>query len=122
MKFLKSIIVVLCILYSNIAFAGNHCITNDSWSGPDKVKHALVGSVTGAAGTLIFKDTKYGLISTVAIAGAKELYDLKTGRTCSLQDFAVTVIAGAVSSYTTNWFIKIDPVNKVASVTYSRNF
>lgn len=99
-KFITMLILVLSALSVNAK-----CIANDSWTGPDKNKHALVGAAIGGVSTMILKDPKQAIWVTTGVAAAKELYDATGRGTCSLQDFTVTVLAGAAAAGGTHWII-----------------
>ena len=88
-----------------VSAAGAKCIANDAWTGPDKVKHFGAGAAAGAAGTLVFKDARKGLLLGVAVGAAKEVYDTRGHGTCSLQDFAVTALGAAAGAYGTAWIV-----------------
>lgn len=75
------------------------CDFKDKWTGPDKKKHFLAGAAIGAAGTLVFKDPKYGFYAGLAAAALAE-----TRGHCSFQDFAVTAAGAAVGSGVT-WYV-----------------
>lgn len=116
---MKKILMILILAIASFG-ASAKCISNDSWKGPDKVKHALVGGAVGSAVTLATESAEYGVLATVFVAGAKEIYDSKGNGTCSLQDFAVTVAAGAAAAYGTKWLIV--PVKNGVFVTYNSKF
>lgn len=116
---MKKILTILILAIASFS-ASAKCISNDSWKGPDKVKHALVGAAVGSGVTLATGSAEYGTLATVFVAGAKEWYDSKGNGTCSLQDFAVTVAAGAAASYGTKWLIV--PVKNGAFIVYNSKF
>lgn len=87
------------------ASANAKCIANDSWGGPDKVKHFAAGAAIGSAGTVVFKDPHKGFLAGVLVGGLKEAYDAKGHGTCSVQDFAVTALGAAAGAYGTAWLI-----------------
>lgn len=99
----------------------NGCRINDAWSGPDKTKHVIAGGAVGAAVTAATKEPLYGLGATVLVAGAKEAWDRRGNGTCSLQDFTVTVAAGALASYGVKWLIMPNPKGGVVGM-YSTTF
>lgn len=96
------------------------CKLNDTWSGPDKTKHIAVGAGVGAAVTYASKEPLYGVAATVILAASKEAWDRRGHGTCSYQDFAVTVAAGAAASYGVRWFIL--PRKDGVTVTYNMRF
>jgi uncharacterized protein YfiM (DUF2279 family) len=75
----------------------------DSWTGPDKVQHAAVGAVIGAAIAAASKDPLVGCAAATAVGLAKEVYDHNHPQkhTASFKDFAVTAAFGCVSAYAT---------------------
>lgn len=77
-------------------------VTDDSWTGPDKIKHLAFGVAIAFAGGLMF-DPMIGLAAGAGIGVAKEVYDGVSGKgTASLQDMIVTVVgaaAGAAASH-----------------------
>jgi uncharacterized protein YfiM (DUF2279 family) len=77
----------------------------DAWFGVDKVQHAAVGAIIGAAIAAATKDPLKGCIAATAIGAAKEVYDAAhpSKHTSSFKDFAVTAAFGCASAYTTNW-------------------
>lgn len=101
---MKKLLVIIVLALSSLSVNAK-CITTDSWTGPDKNKHALVGAVIGGVGTMILKDQKKAIWVTTGVAAAKELYDATGRGTCSLQDFTVTVLAGAAAAGGTHWII-----------------
>lgn len=114
MKSLKNLLVALIIGIASVNASAaevnpngmiQKCTISDSWRGPDKTKHAIVGAAIGTVGTMVFKEPEYGVLATVIVAGAKEAYDRRGYGTCSLQDFAVTVAAGTAAAYGTKWII-----------------
>lgn len=97
------------------------CITNDAWTGPDKSKHFAGGMVIGSAATLMTKSPEQGLMATAVIAALKEAADSRSPRhTCSLQDFAVTVVGGAAGAYGTAWLIL--PQKNGVQVAFAKRF
>lgn len=76
------------------------CITNDRWTGPDKVQHLAIGAGISWVGTLHTKDPMKGFYWGAAAGIAKELLDADGSGTCSLQDAAVTVVGAAIGAYT----------------------
>lgn len=96
------------------------CKLHDAWTGPDKTKHILVGGAIGAAITAATKEPLYGLGATIVVAGAKEVWDRRGHGTCSYQDFAVTVAAGAAASYGVNWLVV--PRKNGVTVAYNMRF
>lgn len=75
------------------------CITNDAWHGEDKAIHLALGTGVGMWAAADSGNYWYGVAAATAVAGAKEALDGISGTgTCSLQDFAVTVVGGFVGS------------------------
>lgn len=81
------------------------CITNDSWTGPDKAKHFAVGAALGSAGVLAFNKPRQAFIFAASVGLAKELYDSRGNGTCSAQDFAMTALGAAAGAYGTAWIV-----------------
>lgn len=97
------------------------CLTRDKWSGTDKNMHFVAGAFAGAGATAQFRDPLKGFAAGAAIGALKELSDSRGGgRTCSLQDFAVTAIGAAVGAYGSAWMIA--PTRGGVNVSYSTTF
>jgi putative lipoprotein len=80
---------------------------NDTWSGKDKAQHFLFSAVIAAAGNSYGdhqnwkyrKSAQFGMLLSISLGTAKELYDSRPlGTGWSWQDF-VYDIAGAVTGY-----------------------
>ncbi len=97
------------------------CLTHDSWTGPDKVKHLAAGFAIGSAGTLVFKDAGTGFL-----IGAAAGVLIETQGVCSLQDAAVTALGAAAGAYGTAWLVlpTLDKAGKPdgLQVVYSKAF
>ena len=72
----------------------------DSWTGKDKLYHAIIGGAIGAGVTKATDDWRYGCAAATAAGLAKELYDSqnRNRHTPSWRDFAVTAAAGCGAS------------------------
>lgn len=103
-KLLLSFALVLATAAAPV-MAGK-CMTNDSWTSPDKPKHLAAGAAIGAAGTLVFRDPKVGFWAGTAAGFGLEIYSARTGHgTCSLQDALVTTAGAALGAGAVNWLI-----------------
>jgi uncharacterized protein YfiM (DUF2279 family) len=102
---MKAIIAILTLLLATQAHA-------DSWTGQDKTKHAIAGAAIGSAVTLATGNHWHGCAASTAVGLAKEVYDHqhRDRHTPSFKDFAVTAVAGCLSSKTTLVFIGHDKV------------
>lgn len=97
------------------------CITNDPWTGPDKVKHLGVGFAVGSSVTLATKRPIVGLLSGAGVGIAKEVYDSRRpGHVCSIQDAIVTAAGAAAGAYGTAWVIL--PQRKGVQVAFAKAF
>lgn len=112
MKSLKAIVLALFLACTLPAQAVEFhkgvptaCTVSDAWHGPDKTKHVIGGLAIGSSVTFVTKEPLYGLGATIAVAAAKEAFDRRGYGTCSFQDFAVTVAAGAAGAYGAQWLM-----------------
>lgn len=96
MKLKTILILLLCAVLHNMVQA--KCITNDKWSGPDKIEHAMAGGIISMATTLHTGDPWKGFAWGAGIGVGKELLDAGGMGTCSLQDLLVTVGAAALGA------------------------
>lgn len=96
-------------LIAALAIAGSahaRCITNDSWTGPDKAKHFVAGAAIGGASTVFFQTPRAGMVLGAAAGVGLELYSARTGRgTCTVQDAAATALGAVAGAYGTAWLI-----------------
>lgn len=73
-------------------------VTDDSWTGSDKIKHLAFGVIIAFAGGLAL-DPMIGLAAGACIGVAKEVYDGISGKgTVSLQDMIVTAVGAAIGA------------------------
>lgn len=102
---MKTIIAILTVLVSFSAQA-------DEWTGEDKTKHAIAGAAIGSAVTMATGNYWHGCAAATAVGLAKEVYDNqhRDRHTPSFKDFAVTAVAGCLSSKTTSVFIGRDKI------------
>jgi hypothetical protein len=96
--------LIAIILFCLVNLTEAKCITNDSWTGSDKNAHFVIGGLAGFIGSVQTESVGYGILAAGAVAGGKELIDLKMG-TCSLQDFTVTLAGGVLGAYTGGWYV-----------------
>jgi uncharacterized protein YfiM (DUF2279 family) len=95
---------VACALFTllmfscSIVYAG--CLTNDRWHGQDKGFHFMGGAAVSTLVTMHTGRWQDGLLAGAAVGGVKELLDASGAGTCSLQDFAVTVLGSALGAAT----------------------
>jgi len=90
----------------------------DSWTGKDKAQHFEGGAITGAVGTLVFKDANKGFALGTAVGLLKEVYDVahRDKHTPSAKDFAVTVFGAYLGSRVAGLVVTPN------RVTYARQF
>ena len=83
-----------------VAIVAGHECRADSWTGPDKTGHALLGAAVGAATTIATDRPWAGCAAAAAVGAAKEIYDMQHRATHdpSFKDFAVTAMAGCLSA------------------------
>lgn len=89
----------------------------DTWTGPDKVKHTLVGAAIGAAVTAATREPLYGTAAGCVAGAGKELIDARR----SAKDFIVTCVAAAAGAYGMNWGLRVNERGTIQA-TYSRTF
>ena len=91
----KALIIVLIAL-----IFGHEVCKADSWTGPDKRGHAIVGAAVGAVTTLATDSPWAGCAAAAAVGAAKEIYDMQHRATHdpSVKDFIVTAAAGCLSA------------------------
>ena len=89
--------LVLCVA---AAAANARCLTNDKWTGPDKVKHFGAGMAIGSGVTLLSRRPDYGFW-----AGAAAGVLIETRGVCSLQDAVVTAVGAGAGAYGTYWLV-----------------
>lgn len=87
-----------CVLLLTAWDAQAGCTRRDSWKGPDKRDHALIGAAISGAATLHTGDPWQGFLWGVGIGLLKEAADSGGLGTCSLQDFAVTAAGAAIGA------------------------
>lgn len=106
----KLIISALIALSCLSAFAADPGFFNDKWTGPDKTKHLIAGTIVGALGTGVTGSEWKGAAAGCAVGAAKEIYDAKHKDThiSSFQDFAVTCLGSVVGAGGTKWLISKD--------------
>lgn len=104
--------LALCVA---AAQASARCLTNDSWTSPDKKKHLAAGLVMGSAGTLLFKDPDKAFVMGVVGSAL-----IETRGTCTLQDFVVTSVAAGAGAYGTAWLVL--PQRGGLQVAFARRF
>ncbi len=94
MRILIAILAIIC----GPAFA------QDSWTGPDKVKHLAVGAGISAAVMAATKDERLAFAAGCGAGVAKELYDAqhRDVHTPSGKDLVVTCIGAAIGTKTTS--------------------
>ena len=93
---LAGVLLVLLLVHG---IASAKCITNDKWWGEDKAMHLALGTGVGMVAAAQTNDYWTGVKWATAAAAGKEVLDAASGSgTCSLQDFAVTVMGGAIGS------------------------
>lgn len=74
-------------------------VTNDKWTGPDKVKHFLGGTAIGLVVAMLSGNPVIGFAAGVVVAAAKEVYDAQGHGTPSLQDLIVTIAGSALGAF-----------------------
>jgi putative lipoprotein len=93
----------------------------DSWTGPDKVKHFGLSLGMGAVGTLAFQSPRAGFVGCMSVGVAKEVYDARTpGRTASVKDLAADAAGCAAGAYLGG--LMIVPDRKGVTVGYVNSF
>jgi len=111
-------LLLIALLAATTADA--RCITNDSWRGFDKGEHAVVGLAVGLAGTYGTGDPWKGFWIATGVALAKEALDASGSGTCSAQDAAVTIAAGALGAAAAGWHLRV--TRGTTQIAYSRSF
>ena len=87
------------VLMSAPALA-RRCTVHDSWHGPDKTEHLLIGAAAGMAGAFQFESFWHGVAAGALVGVTKEALDATGLGTCSLQDALVTVAGGVLGAAT----------------------
>jgi uncharacterized protein YfiM (DUF2279 family) len=79
----------------------------DSWTGPDKIKHLGAGFVAAVVVTIVAVDPFLGFAAGAAVAAGKELWDAANSatNTASVKDFVVTVVGAVGGSVVGNFII-----------------
>jgi putative lipoprotein len=82
-------------------------VSNDRWTGKDKAQHFVASAVLAAGGAAYgdhqnwseAQSRNFGLLFSIGLGGAKELYDSREGGTgWSWKDF-IWDVAGAATGY-----------------------
>lgn len=88
------------LICATLVFMSATASAQDSWTGKDKLYHAIIGGAVGAGVTKATDDWRYGCAAATAVGIAKELYDARhrDRHTPSWRDAAVTAAAGCGTS------------------------
>lgn len=93
----------------------------DSWTGPDKIKHFGLSLGMGAVSSLAFQSPRAGFIGCMSVGVAKEVYDARTpGHTASAKDLVADAAGCAAGAYLGG--LLIVPESKGVTVGYVTQF
>lgn len=109
----KGLIIIACIgiggaLTAPKAHAAG-MTTADSWTGPDKTKHLIVGASIGLAAGALSDSWTVGAAAGCAVGALKEINDMRSvNHTPSYKDFAVTCLGSMIGA---KLGVMVAPVN-----------
>jgi len=97
---------VFIVFSSVVALLSTPTVAQDSWTGQDKVDHAVVSAMFGGiAGASM--DNKYAAFGVAMLPGiAKELYDMTGRGTPSWKDLAADAAGAAIGVYIGNCWLR----------------
>ena len=100
---MKNILVIFLLTLSLLPLPSS---AQDSWTGQDKVDHAVVSAmIGGVAGASM--DNKYAAFGVAMLPGiAKELYDMTGRGTPSWKDLAADAAGAAIGVYIGNCWLR----------------